>query len=139
MCRIGGVAVGFGTNVTLTGGLVLQTLETWQSFIHTSDVTLKSNAGELYFETGDMDAFYISIWSPLMFSMFTSCTNTLGDSGLSVFTILTDISSRPQKNWMPSSRVLWHRNYPRRKQRTEWAPRLTLRCQAQTEQNERLL
>lgn len=58
MCRVGGVAVGFGTNVTLTGGLVLQTLETWQSFIHTSDVTLKSNAGELYFETEDMDAFY---------------------------------------------------------------------------------
>ena len=45
-------------NVTLTGGLVLQTLETWQSFIHTSDVTLKSNSGELYFETEDMDAFY---------------------------------------------------------------------------------
>ena len=30
------VAAHFGTNVTLTGGLVLQTLETWQSFIHTS-------------------------------------------------------------------------------------------------------
>ena len=37
------VAADFGANVTLTGGLVLQTLETWQSFIHTSDVTLKSN------------------------------------------------------------------------------------------------
>ena len=45
------VAADFGANVTLTGGLVLQTLETWQSFIHTSDVTLKSNSGELYFET----------------------------------------------------------------------------------------
>lgn len=52
------VATDFGANVTLTGGLVLQTLETWQSFIHTGDVTLKSNAGELYFETEDMDAFY---------------------------------------------------------------------------------
>ena len=52
------VAADFGANVTLTGGLVLQTLETWQSFIHTSDVTLKSNSGELYFETEDMDAFY---------------------------------------------------------------------------------
>ena len=28
------VAANFGANVTLTGGLVLQTLETWQSFIH---------------------------------------------------------------------------------------------------------
>ena len=43
------VATDFGANVTLTGGLVLQTLETWQSFIHTSDVTLKSNAGAGYF------------------------------------------------------------------------------------------
>lgn len=52
------VAADFGENVTLTGGLVLQTLETWQSFIHTSGVTLKSNSGELYFETEDIDAFY---------------------------------------------------------------------------------
>lgn len=52
------VIADFGANVTLTGGVVLQTLETWRSFIHTDDVTLKSNAGELYFETEDMDAFY---------------------------------------------------------------------------------
>ena len=51
------VIADFGANVTLTGGVVLQTLETWQSFIHTDDVTLKNNAGELYFETEDMDAF----------------------------------------------------------------------------------
>ena len=52
------VAADFGANVTLTGGLVLQTLETWQSFIHMSDVTFKSNSGELYLETEDMGAFY---------------------------------------------------------------------------------
>ena len=51
------VVADFGANVTLTGGVVLQALETWQSFIHTDDVTLKNNAGELYFETEDMDAF----------------------------------------------------------------------------------
>ena len=51
------VVADFGANVTLTGGVVLQTLETWQSFIHTDDVALKNNAGELYFETEDMDAF----------------------------------------------------------------------------------
>ena len=52
------VVADFGANVTLTGGVVLQTLQTWQSFINTDDVTLKNNAGELYFETEDMDAFY---------------------------------------------------------------------------------
>ena len=51
------VVADFGANVTLTGGVVLQTLETWQSFIHTDGVTLKNNAGELYFETENMDAF----------------------------------------------------------------------------------
>ena len=51
------VVADFGANVTLTGGVVLQTLETWQSFIHTDDVTFQNNAGELYFETENMDAF----------------------------------------------------------------------------------
>ena len=51
------VVADFGANVTLTGGIVLQTLETWRSFIHTDDVTLKSNAGELYFETEELDVF----------------------------------------------------------------------------------
>ena len=35
------VVADFGANVTLTGGVVLQTLQTWQSFINTDDVTLK--------------------------------------------------------------------------------------------------
>lgn len=47
----------FGANVTLDGGVVLQTMETWKSFLHTDEVTLQNNAGELYFEEGDMDAF----------------------------------------------------------------------------------
>ena len=51
------VVADFGANVTLSGGVVLQTLETWQSFIQTDDVTFKNNAGELYFETDDIDAF----------------------------------------------------------------------------------
>lgn len=51
------VVADFGANVTLDGGVVLQTLETWRSFIHTDDITLRNNAGELYFEAEDMDAF----------------------------------------------------------------------------------
>lgn len=47
----------FGASVTLAGGLVLQTLETWEGFIGTDAVTLRSNAGELYFETEDIEAF----------------------------------------------------------------------------------
>ncbi len=51
------VVADFGANVTLDGGVVLQTLDTWKSFIKTDKVILPNNAGELYFEEDDMDAF----------------------------------------------------------------------------------
>ena len=51
------VVADFGANVTLDGGLVMQTLDTWTSFIRTDKVVLPNNAGELYFEEEDMDAF----------------------------------------------------------------------------------
>ena len=51
------VVADFGANVSLDGGLVLQTLDTWKSFIRTNEVVLPNNAGELYFEQEDMDAF----------------------------------------------------------------------------------
>ena len=51
------VAADFGANVTMDDGLVLQTLDTWTSFIRTDKVVLPNNAGELYFEEEDMDAF----------------------------------------------------------------------------------
>ena len=51
------VVADFGANVTLEGGVVLQTLETWQQFIRTDDVVFQNNAGELYFEEDNLDAF----------------------------------------------------------------------------------
>ena len=51
------VVANFGANVTLDGGIVLQTLDTWKSFIRMYNVTLPNNAGELYFEEDDRDAF----------------------------------------------------------------------------------
>ncbi len=47
----------FGANVQLDGGLFLQTLDTWGSFINNKEVHLKNNAGELYFEVPDIDEF----------------------------------------------------------------------------------
>lgn len=49
----------FGANVTLTGGIALQTIDTWKDFIHKSsaDIIFKNNASELYFEVDDIDAF----------------------------------------------------------------------------------
>lgn len=51
------VVQDFGANVTLTGGISLQTLESWQEWIGGTPVTLRSHAGELYFEEEDMDGF----------------------------------------------------------------------------------
>jgi catechol 2,3-dioxygenase-like lactoylglutathione lyase family enzyme len=53
------VICDFGANVTLTGGFSLQTLDSWKEFIQKqeNEITLGNNAGELYFEEDDMDAF----------------------------------------------------------------------------------
>lgn len=51
------VTADFGANVTLENSIYLQTLDTWQSFIHADHVTLPDLAGELYFEEDDIAAF----------------------------------------------------------------------------------
>ena len=51
------VEVDFGANITLTGGLSLQTLDSWRDFIGGLDVSFKGNDAELYFETDDFDDF----------------------------------------------------------------------------------
>lgn len=47
----------FGANVTLTGGLSLQTKDSWIEFIGTNDISFGSNCSELYFEEDDFDSF----------------------------------------------------------------------------------
>lgn len=47
----------FGANVQLENGLFLQTKDTWENIIANKEIKQGHNAGELYFETQDMDAF----------------------------------------------------------------------------------
>ena len=51
------VVLDFGANKTLTGGLCLQTLETWTGFLETDRVAFGGNDAELYFEEDQFDAF----------------------------------------------------------------------------------
>lgn len=51
------VIIDFGANKTLTGGLVLQTVDTWKSFIGTENVNFGCNDSEFHFEEDDFDAF----------------------------------------------------------------------------------
>ncbi len=51
------VIMDFGANKTLTGGLVLQTLETYKEFIGTNDISFGGNNFEIYFEEDNFDKF----------------------------------------------------------------------------------
>ena len=51
------VIMDFGANKTLTGGLALQTLETWKEFISTNEIAFGGNNSEIYFEEDDFDEF----------------------------------------------------------------------------------
>lgn len=51
------VIMDFGANKTLTGGLCLQTLDTWKEFIGTNDISFGGNNAEIYFEEDAFDEF----------------------------------------------------------------------------------
>lgn len=53
------VTADFGANVTLTGGVCLQTLDTWCEFINQQekDIAFGAKASEIYFEEDDFDGF----------------------------------------------------------------------------------
>lgn len=53
------VTMDLGANVTLTGGVALQTLESWSEFIHTGSesISFGGRNAELYFEEEQFDAF----------------------------------------------------------------------------------
>ena len=51
------VVADFGANKTLTGGLSLQTAETYREFIENDNITFGGNSFEIYFEEDDFDCF----------------------------------------------------------------------------------
>ena len=57
------VILDFGANVTLTGGVVLQTKDSWTGLIHKSknEIFFGGNNSELYFEEDDFDNFILKL------------------------------------------------------------------------------
>ena len=51
------VVTDFGANKTLSGGLSLQTAETYKEFIENDNITFGGNSFEIYFEEDDFDRF----------------------------------------------------------------------------------
>jgi len=60
-CEVLGLEVveDLGENVTLTGGISLQTLSTWKDFVHKQEeeIVFAHNAGEIYFEEENLEEF----------------------------------------------------------------------------------
>lgn len=55
------VVADFGANKTLSGGLSLQTAETYREFIENDNITFGGNSFEIYFEEDDFDRFLDSL------------------------------------------------------------------------------
>lgn len=51
------VIMDFGANKTLTGGLVLQTIDTYREFIGKDEINFGGNNFEIYFEEDEFDNF----------------------------------------------------------------------------------
>lgn len=53
------VAMDFGANITLTGGVCLQTKDSWKDFINAAgdDIVLGGRDSEIYFEEDNFDKF----------------------------------------------------------------------------------
>lgn len=47
----------FGANITLTGGISLQTLDSWTDFLGTDEIRFGGKDAELYFVEEDLDGF----------------------------------------------------------------------------------
>ena len=84
----------FGANVTLTGGVCLQTLDSWRTFIETDQVKLGARNGELYFEEEDFDAFVGRLEGLCVHYVHPAKENTPGASGRCGSMTRTATSSR---------------------------------------------
>lgn len=70
----------FGANKTLSGGLALQTLDSYKQFIETDNIRFGGNNSEIYFEVDDFDEFAEKI-EKLEIEYVHPVKNTAGDSG----------------------------------------------------------
>lgn len=72
-CELLGMSVtaNLGANVTLSGGVSLQTLDSWQGFLQKAreEIVLGHHAAELYFEEKDMDGFLqkLAAWPGIVY------------------------------------------------------------------------
>lgn len=81
------VTVDFGANITLTGGISFQSLESWLQFIHkeANEVSFQTNNAELYFEEADLDGFIQKIEAMDIQWVHTLKTHDWGQRGIRIY------------------------------------------------------
>ena len=84
----------FGANVTLAGGIALQTIDTWKDFIHkrSNEVVFQNNAVELYFEEDDIDTFISKIKLPV-FQLVASLQHVWSTSSVLPMALPTEVAN----------------------------------------------
>lgn len=83
------IIADFGANVTLTGGVCLQTEETWKEFIANEEIAYGGKDAELYFEEENFDAFLTEL-SKMKIEYVAPFSSTAGDSAWCGFSTPTD-------------------------------------------------
>ena len=94
------VVQDFGANVVLTGGLSLQTLETWGQFLQKAhnDIRFGGNDAEMYYVAEDFDAFLTDLKGhPEVELVHPTVGSTAGASGPCGCMTRTATSSRWQR------------------------------------------
>ena len=92
------VVMDFGANVTLTGGLCLQTLDTWTDFLgkEAEEIRFGANDSEVYFEEDDFDGFLASCDTIVMGrKAYEDCLSSLPEAAEKRFLV----ASRTPRPW----------------------------------------
>lgn len=120
------VVIDFGANVTLTGGLCLQTKESWLDFLgkEEREISFGGNASEVYFEEDDFDGFLEKLGRLEGVEYVHSVVgHRWGDSGRYASTTPTGISLRSGKTSSRSAGAFWRAACPLSRWRRGWTCR----------------
>ena len=93
------VVMDFGANVTLTGGLCLQTLDTWTDFLgkEAEEIRFGANDSEVYFEEDDFDGFLASCDTIVMGrKAYEDCLSSLPEAAEKRFLVASRTPRAPE-------------------------------------------
>ena len=106
------VVMDFGANVTLTGGLCLQTLDTWTDFLgkEAEEIRFGANDSEVYFEEDDFDGFLASCDTIVMGrKAYEDCLSSLPEAAEKRFLVASRTPRAPEAGLSFSPPMWWRK------------------------------